>query len=160
MSVPEQSAIQKQQARIAKSLANGGKQSTVTPEHKALIPQLIADGATLTWLADQAGMPGAGAILRARDNDPAFADAMRAAFGANATVGLDAAHQYATDAIDDVDIDKAKRADILHRIAVARAEKIAPREFGAMIKHADADGGKLTVSVINYAAPTPDAETR
>lgn len=39
--------------------------------------------------------------------------------------------------------------------AVKVAEKLAPKSFGPLVRHAGHDGGELTVNVVEYAKPKP-----
>lgn len=148
----KKSAVQRQRARLETMAQLAAIDVPALSDlHKRALPLLIADGATLTWLCEQPGMPSTASVHRARKDDPAFDAAMRDAMALHAAAILSTAQDYANEAIDDADFDKAKRAEILHRISVARAEKVAPKEYGQLVKHADADGGKLSISVVNYA---------
>jgi hypothetical protein len=151
------SVLKQRKKRLADLAARVGKQEgPVSAELKATIVRMVSEGATLTYICELPDMPCRASIYRARDTDKDFDAAMRAAMVKHAETLMDMSAEYTADAIEHADLDMSKRADILHRITTSRAEKLAPREYGVMVKHADADGGKLTVAVINYATPTPE----
>jgi hypothetical protein len=58
------------------------------------------------------------------------------------------------------DPDLMRIAEAFHRCAVGYAEKVAPREFGQLVKVGGVDGGALQVQVVSYAVPALEAQFR
>lgn len=141
-------------SRVAARLAmlhEGVAPTGISPLRKAKIVELIQHGATLTEIETLDGMPRANTIWDECKRDPAFAQAMSEARAVAAASILDEAQHNLRDAAQNNDPDKMRIAADYARGCVAYAEKIAPREFGQLVKLAGADGGALTISVVNYA---------
>lgn len=127
---------------------------------KARIIELLRAGQT-QWamLRNNPDLPSESTIWLARQNDPEFDAAFRAAREEGQVARLEEAHEY----IGSVRTDKhlAIAAEKYANVTIKIAEKLAPKTLGAMIKHADADGNKLTINVLDYKQslePPIDAE--
>lgn len=103
-------------------------------------------------------MPSVSTVFREAKLDPAFDSLLQAARAANATASLEEAQQLLRAAASGNDTDKMIIASAYHRGTEAYAAKIAPKEYGTLVKLAGADGGALTIQTINYAAMTGNAD--
>ena len=143
------------QRRVNERLAwlkEGAKARDAINEHQKLaVVALITEGATLTEIATLDGMPAVSAVYVETYRDAAFAEAIRAARAASATTIVDEAQHELRDAIESGDTDRMSVASAYHKGSLEYASKIAPREFGQLLKLAGADGGALTIQVIDYA---------
>lgn len=141
-------------SRVADRLAmlNDGVAPTgISPLRKAKIIELIQHGATLTEVETLHGMPRANTIWDECKRDPEFSRAMSEARSIAAANILDEAQHNLRDAAQGSDPDKMRIAADYARASLQYAEKIAPKEFGQLVKLAGADGGALTINVTNYA---------
>jgi hypothetical protein len=121
-------------------------------KQKQMIVALIEHGATVVEIEAMQGMPSAATIWRECNRDPAFDQAMTDARVSSASSILDEAQHQLRKALESNDPDQMRIAAAYAQGATAYVEKIAPKQYGAMLKHAGADGGALSVAVINYAA--------
>lgn len=109
------------------------------------------------YLRLNAHMPSVGAYNYRRTKDAKFREDVEIAREIGMEVRIDEAldHQYA------VRTDKALSiaAQKYSNVAIAAAAAMCPKRFGQMVRHADADGGKLTVQLVRYSdLPPIDAE--
>jgi hypothetical protein len=58
------------------------------------------------------------------------------------------------------DPDLMRVAEAFNRCSVSYAEKMAPREFGQLVKLGNPDGGELQLKVISYAVPAIEAPAK
>jgi len=65
---------------------------------------------------------------------------------------IDEAQHQLREALETNDPDTMRVAADYHKGTLNYAEKIAPKQFGVMVKHAGADGGQLAIAVVNYGA--------
>lgn len=109
------------------------------------------------YLRLNAHMPSVGAYHYRRTKDAKFREDVEIAREIGMEVRIDEAldHQFA------VRTDKALSiaAQKYSNVAIAAAAAMCPKRFGQMVRHADADGGKLTVQLVRYSDMPPiDAE--
>ena len=126
----------------------------MTEHQKATVLRLTEEGATLVEIAALDGMPSISTVFREAVADATFDAALRSARAANATSSLEEAQQLLREAAQGNDTDKMIIASAYHRGTEAYAAKIAPKEYGQLVKLAGADGGALTIQTISYAAMT------
>lgn len=119
------------------------------------IIDLVSHGATLTEVERLTGMPSIAQINRRRRLVPAFDEAIRRAQYDRATAVLDEAHDYLRLCVETGDPDAIRGAEAYVRAATSYAERTAPKEYGALLKHAGADGGPLQVQVMQYTDNKP-----
>jgi len=132
-----------------------GPREAIGPNIKLALVALIEEGATLVEIARMEGMPSVGTVYNAMKNDPQFATDMDAARGASATTVIEEAQHELREALESGDTDRMSMAVGYHRGSLEYAAKIAPREYGQLLKIAGADGGALTVNVVNYGTGSP-----
>lgn len=136
--------------RIAALKGSDVRKDGISAECKRAITELIKDGATFSEIADLSGMPSRVAIWDELARDDAWRVEMDKARLAGAMSELDTSHAHLKDAAEKDDIDAIRAAAVYAEQTRAYVEKIAPREFGALVKLAGADGGALTVQVMDY----------
>lgn len=118
---------------------------------RELVIVLLTEGATLSEIVERDEVGSYGAIWEAARIDAAFASALSQARVASASAHLDVAHQFHLDAAQTGDPDKSQIAQRLSAATTAYVEKVAPREFGPLLKMAGHDGGPLRVTVVDYS---------
>lgn len=131
--------------------AGAASEHRALSEHqKAAVLRLTEEGATLIEIATLEGMPSVSSIYREALADAVFADALNAARAASATTAIEEAQHNLRVAATGKDTDEMIIAASYHRGTLDYAAKIAPKEYGQLVKLAGADGGALTVRVISY----------
>ncbi len=144
---------QRQLDRLRWLEAGAASEHTALTEHqKAAVVRLIEEGATLVEVAALSGMPSVSTIYRESFQNEPFAQAMRSARAAAATTFIEEAQDNLRIAASSKDTDAMVIASAYHRGSLEYAAKIAPKEFGQLVKIAGADGGALTIQTINYSA--------
>lgn len=123
----------------------------LTADEKGLVLKLVGDGATLAECVLYHGIPSYDAIWQTTKNDPEFGAAYAEARARGVSVQMETAKLHAEEVALTRDPDQMRVATQLAQIAALHAEKVAPKEYGALVKLAGADGGPLTVQVVNYA---------
>ncbi len=112
---------------------------------------LVAAGATITEVCSRVGFTTAVPVWRACSADDKFRNALREAQAQGAAVILAEAHDNARDAASGGDPDKMRIADMYSRTATAFAEKMAPKEYGSLVKIAgDAELAAVQVTITKY----------
>lgn len=109
---------------------------------------LISGTGITTILKDLPGAPGFGAVIRARRHDAAFDAAYAEARAAGAEVLIDEALDYSFGARADKQLSTAA-----HRYAdtiLKSAEKLAPKQYGPLLKLAGHDGNALSINVVTF----------
>jgi hypothetical protein len=124
----------------------------LSPDIKALVCELVADGALLGELCDRGILPAYHYLWREMQRDAEFSARYKQAQADGARVLLHAAEENAIDAVNSNDPDRARAADALMRITETFAEKIAPKEFGQLVKLGSDPDAPLTLQVVSYAA--------
>lgn len=147
----KETTISQRLAQRLEMLRSGQHETSISPEHKAAIVALVEHGATIVEIEAIEGMPSVVTIWRECKRDEAFGQALQSARVTAAASILDEAHQELRRALDTGDPDTMKIASDYVRGATSYVEKIAPKEFGTLVKLAGADGGALTVQVVDYA---------
>jgi hypothetical protein len=137
-------------ARLAWLKAGLPDDGPMTANQKLAVVALISRGATLTEIAAMEGMPSESTIFRATRNDEQFAQDMSEARAMSATVNIDEAQHQLRESLETGDSDAVAMASQYHKATHEYAAKIAPREYGQLVKIAGADGGALTVQVVDY----------
>lgn len=128
----------------------------LTSHQRAAVLRLIEEGATLVELARYEGMPSVSAIYAESYADPQFASDLQAARAASACTVIEEAQSELRDALESNDPDKMRVAAAYHQGSIEYAAKIAPKEFGTLVKLAGSDGGALTVNLVDYAKVSLD----
>lgn len=104
--------------------------------------------------------PGMPSHKTLRQHIAANAEAMaqyEAATSALADLVLQDAAQFLRDSASTGDVDNIRIADYYAKGAAGTLAKLSPKTHGELIKLAGADGGSLSVAVINYAEQKRDA---
>lgn len=143
------------QKRIASRIAmltQGHAETRVTDAQKQMIVQLLEHGATFAEIETLAGMPSSVTIWRECRRDAIFAQAVDDARVTSAANILDEAQHQLRQALESNDPDQMRVAAAYAQGCTAYAEKIAPKQFGQLVKHAGADGGALVIQTVNYGA--------
>lgn len=123
---------------------------------KARVLALVAAGATITEVCSRVGFTTPVPVWRACDADDKFRNSLREAQARGAATILAEAHDNARDAAIGDDPDKMRIADMYSRTATAFAEKMAPKEYGSLVKIAgDAELAAVQVTITKY---DPQAE--
>lgn len=116
---------------------------------KAAVIEGLHGGLSLaTILRIRPSISGSIAVYRARRNDPAFDKAYTDAKNAGIAVRIDESVDYAMSVR--ADAKKAVGAAQYARAVLMSAEKLAPKEFGPLVKVAGHDGNALSISVISF----------
>ncbi len=123
----------------------------LTSHQKQAVLRLLSEGATLVELARYDGMPSVGAIYAESYADADFGKAVQAARADSATTALEEAQHELREALESGDPDRMRIAAAYHSGTIEYAAKIAPKEYGQLVKLAGADGGPLSVQVVSYA---------
>lgn len=135
---------------------NGGGAEYLTDQHKARILAGVRSGQSLaTVLRLNPDLPGATALSKARRTDEQFeADLMQArAEGMEATIEEAVDFAHAVRGNKQLAIAASKYTDAVLKSAAL----MVPKRFGAsMLKIAGADGERLSIAIVAYAAK-PDA---
>lgn len=127
----------------------------VTSENKARFIELMLSGELPVDICDDDSMPRFAAYRAEMAADEAFGEAYAAAFAVMADMALEDAQRFARDATEAGNVDAARAADIYVKSLSSVLEKLSPAKYGVLVKHAGADGGALSVSVISYADVPP-----
>lgn len=123
---------------------------------KARVLALVAAGATITEVCSRVGFTTTVPLWRACDADEKFRNALREAQARGAASLLAEAHDNAREAAMSGDADEMRIADMYSRTATAFAEKMAPKEYGSLVKIAgDAELAAVQVTITKY---DPQAE--
>lgn len=132
-------------------LLNGFATTRVTDAQKAAIIALVEHGATLVEIERMIDMPSASTIWRECSRDQPFAEALRLARVVGAATILDEAQDQLRQALETNDPETMRVAADYAKGSTVYAEKIAPKEFGQLVKHAGIDGGAMVVQTIQYS---------
>lgn len=131
----------------------------LTEHQRYAVIRLLEEGATLVEIAALEGMPSASSVYREARENPQFADAVQAARAACAATAIEEAQAELREAAAGNDTDRMSIANAYQRGTLEYAAKIAPREFGQLVKLAGADGGALTVNLVNYGTGNSGNDT-
>lgn len=136
----------------------GAVPALLSEDQKVIMLALIREGATMTAVCRRAGMPKLTDIYATCEVDKAFAAALDQARRVQATSRLDRAQDVLDDAVSGGDVDDIRAAAVYATETTRYAEKIAPREYGQLVKLAGADGGALTVQITDYSNATGEVQ--
>jgi hypothetical protein len=138
----------KKRERSAKSKPEEAR--ALSPAVKARVIGLFEEGMTITELFRTLGMPNGASYWRACDADPAFATLAKQAQARGAAVKMALAQENAEREAESRDPDRARVAQSLCAVTMTYAEKIAPKEFGQLVKLGSDGSMPFAVHVINY----------
>lgn len=134
-------------------------------KQQATLLAMVEEGATTSEVCRRYGMPRLGAVWRTVGANAEFAAALKAAEATGAKAMLDEAHDYMRDAqagfdtgngVRTVDVDAVRVAESYMKITQAYVEKVAPRQYGPLVKIAgDAEAAAITINLTKFS----DAET-
>lgn len=147
-----------QQGRTIRETIKAGAKP-LDAERQALVLALLREGATPLEIVRHKGMPSLASIWATRDADAKFKVDFDNAVANGARAMLAEAQELARDATVSNDPDAVRVADMYMRVTQSYVEKLAPREFGQLVKLAgDADQAAITVQVVNFSnrATEPD----
>ena len=158
MSKAVRTSVQKRINERKRWLEAGDKSehAKLTSHQMSAVIRLLEEGATLVEIARYDGMPSVGAVYSQQYADPAFDEAVRAARASAATTALEEAQHELREALESGDPDRMRVASAYHAGTVEYAAKIAPKEYGQLVKLAGADGGALSIQVVSYAIEQAD----
>lgn len=125
--------------------------SRMSEAQKVVTLKMLREGTTLTAIARLSGMAPIDVVYNECKHDPTFAEDLREARAVQATARIDRAQDMLDDAAETNDTDRMRGAAVYTEQALKYAEKIAPKEYGALVKHAGVDGGAIQLTVVNYA---------
>jgi hypothetical protein len=135
-------------------LAIKGPSKPLDEAGKALVLRLVNEGATLLEAVRREGVGSYGAVWATVDADPAFAVELQKAATKGAAALLNDAQKLSADAAESGDQDAIRAADMYMRCTQSFVEKVAPREYGQLVKLAgDAAQAAITVQVVRFSVP-------
>ena len=133
----------------------------VTPDLKAQIIERLHAGQFITDICSDPLMPSLSGVFKARKADADFDALYREGVAACLDAAMTDGAAFAVEQSQLGD-DKAQRVADIYSTTMARiAEKLSPSTHGVLLKVAGADGGALTVAVVQYAdtRAKPDDQT-
>jgi len=142
----------RQRAKRAQKLAPIGD-VRLEPTAQDMLIELLSDGAMLPELIEDGLVPSFWHVWNTCAHDPVFDARYRTAVMRGATVMLKDAQTFAIEEAESGDPDRIRVADAVMRITETYAQKLAPREFGQLVKLAGDPDAPLTLQVISYVAP-------
>jgi Bacteriophage Sf6, terminase small subunit-like len=161
-SVTKKSVIEQSRDRrdaIVKQAADH-KTELLDEKQRSTILTLLTEGATLAEIFTIRGITSYSSFYATRNAEPEFDAAVRGAMAQGAEAAIAEAAEVSKSATNSSDPDLMRIAEAFHRCAVGYAEKVAPREFGQLVKLGGIDGGALQVHVVSYAAPALEGQFR
>lgn len=123
----------------------------ISPAIKARVLALLEEGATITEVFRIKGMPSVRSFWRACDTDAEFESQVKRAQVRGAAVKLALANENAEREAESRDPDRMRVAQMLCAVTQVYVEKVAPKEFGQLVKLGGDPNAPLAVQVINYA---------
>lgn len=120
---------------------------------KDRVLELCREGATLSEVCTERQVTSYTRLYHTRTVDALFDDDVRKALAMGAEAALSEAQEFSKAAAESGNPDLMRVAESFGRVSVLYAEKIAPREYGQLIKLGGADGGALSLQVVSYALP-------
>lgn len=120
-------------------------------ETREIILMLLREGATLAEICTNRKVTSYTRFYYTRRDDADFDAEVRAAAVMGAETAIAEAQEFSKAAAGSGNPDLMRVAEAFARISTSYAEKIAPREFGQLVKLGGADGGALTVQTVNFA---------
>lgn len=120
-------------------------------ETRELILMLLREGATLAEICTNRKVTSYTRFYCTRKADAEFDAEVRDAAVMGAETAIAEAQEFSKAAAETGNPDLMRVAEAFARISTSYAEKIAPKEFGQLVKLGGADGGAITVQTINFA---------
>lgn len=133
-----------------------------TSELKAEICRLLSEGATTREICELESMPARATLFEWLSGDHEFRAHYEEAKVLAATVIVDEAMDYVREAVDGSDTDhmRARVAESFANVALKYAEKVAPRQFGQLVKLGNSEGdGPAIIQLINYTTQAIDTQS-
>lgn len=127
--------------------------SPLTEELRERVLELCREGATLSEVCTDRNVTSYTRLYHTRTVDPVFDEDVRKALAMGAEAALSEAQEFSKSAAASGDPDMMRVAESFGRVSVLYAEKIAPREYGQLIKLGNPEGGPLSLQVVSYAVP-------
>jgi len=148
------SVIRKSEARRTASQKRPYRPPAPLPQDlRDRVLELLRDGATMAEICTTRELTSYGRVYHTRTVDPQFDADVRAAQAIGAEAALAEAQELSRLAADSGNPDLMRVAESFSRVTTLYAEKIAPREFGQLVKLGNSDGSLLSMQVINFALP-------
>lgn len=122
-------------------------------ETKDLIIEAVAEGAMITELVERNVLPSYHHLWNECKRDTIFDAEYKAAQAKGARLLMNAANEHAQEMLESGDVDQMRCAESFMRVTETFVEKIAPKEFGQLVKLGSDPDAPLAVQVINYALP-------
>lgn len=130
------------------------KPKEATPANARELLERMRAGEMPVEICDAPHMPHYSAFVRLLRTDEQFAIDYSEAYEALANAVLEDGAAFARDTTELANIDAQRIADVYLKSAISALEKLSPKTHGVLVKHAGADGGALTVQVLDYAKQT------
>lgn len=131
--------------------AYGKTRPRMTEAHKVAFIELMRLGEIPNDICDDIKRPPLSAFIAEVKTDDAFAEAYGDAYSVMADLALQDALTFSRDAASTGNIDAQRIADSYAKTLSGILEKLSPKAYGVLVKHAGADGGNINVSVVSYA---------
>lgn len=125
-------------------------EGVVSPKVKERVLWMLEQGSTLTEIARLQGMPCLYAINAERKRDPQFDADIDQARVVGLGVKMDLCAENAEREAESRDPDRMRVAQMLAAVMTSYAEKIAPKQYGQLVKLGGDANAPLAVHVINY----------
>jgi hypothetical protein len=152
---------EKKQKRLGP--AKAGQPIHSTSELKAEICRLLSEGATTREVCDLPSMPARKTLFEWLSADHEFRAHYEEAKVLAAQVIVDEAMDYAREAVESgsgSDHTRARIAESFANVAIKYAEKVAPRQFGQLVKLGNSEGdGPAVIQLVNYATQAIDRQS-
>lgn len=116
-----------------------------------LVLELLREGATLAEICIARKVTSYTRLYQTRVADPAFDAEVRKASAMGAETAIAEAQEFGKQAAAEGNPDMMRVAESFGRLSTTYAEKIAPKEFGQLVKLGDHNGGALQIVVANFA---------
>jgi uncharacterized membrane protein len=132
-------------------LVNSRVRQALTADQENYVIEMLAMGATVGEIAAIRNNPSIPDILDHIRKDAPFSHRARQARAEGAAVMLEDAADMLNRAAETGRDDHIKAAAMYHNAVIAHVAKVAPREFGPLLKIAgDAEQDKLSVSIVRF----------
>lgn len=118
---------------------------------------LVADGMLLTGLVERGVIPSYWHLYEEAERDTKFGEKLKQAQARGARTLLNRAQAHAVEMVNSGDDVQVRAADALMRVTQTFAEKVAPKDFGPLVKLAGDTDAPLQLNVVNYCLPQPAA---
>lgn len=150
----EENTFERTRRKLREDIAGRLPYTPITETDKALILEALSRGVQITQACEMLGIRAPTRVYDAVDRDAIFAADFKAAQAKGAHALLAAAHEFAVEELASKDPDRMRCADMMMRVTTAFVEKMAPREYGPLVKLGSDPDAPLQVQVVSYAIPT------